>query len=52
MHQLAAKAAADPPKPKPKPPPPPFPSIRIVRVKVTSPIQPDLTFGFTIETGR
>ena len=29
-----------------------FPSIRIVRVKVTSPTQPDLTFGFTIETGR
>ena len=29
-----------------------FPSIRIVRVRVTSPTQPDLTFGFTIETGR
>jgi len=29
-----------------------FPSIRIVRVRVTSPTQPDLKFGFTIETGR
>jgi len=29
-----------------------FPSIRIVRVRVTSPTQADLTFGFTIETGR
>ena len=29
-----------------------FPSIRIVRVRVTSPTQPDLTLGFTIETGR
>ena len=29
-----------------------FPSMRIVRVKVTSPTQPDLTFGFTIEMGR
>ena len=29
-----------------------FPSIRIVRVRVTSPTQPDLTFGFTMETGR
>jgi hypothetical protein len=29
-----------------------FPSMRIVRVKVASPTQPDLTFGFTIETGR
>ena len=29
-----------------------FPSIRIVRVRVTSPSQPDLTLGFTIETGR
>jgi hypothetical protein len=29
-----------------------FPSIRIVRVRVTSPTQPDLMFGFTIETGR
>jgi hypothetical protein len=29
-----------------------FPFIRIVRVRVTSPTQPDLTFGFTIETGR
>ena len=29
-----------------------FPSFRIVRVRVTSPSQPDLTFGFTIETGR
>ena len=29
-----------------------FPSIRIVRVRVTSPTQPDLTFGFTIEMGR
>jgi hypothetical protein len=29
-----------------------FPSIRIVRVRVTSSTQPDLTFGFTIETGR
>jgi hypothetical protein len=29
-----------------------FPSIRIVRVRVTSPTQPDLTFGFSIETGR
>jgi hypothetical protein len=28
-----------------------FPSIRIVKVKVISPTQPDLTFGFTIETG-
>jgi hypothetical protein len=29
-----------------------FPSVRIVKVRVTSPAQPDLTFGFTIETGR
>jgi hypothetical protein len=29
-----------------------FPSMRIVKVKVASPTQPDLTFGFTIETGR
>jgi hypothetical protein len=29
-----------------------FPSLRIVKVRVTSPTQPDLTFGFTIETGR
>ena len=29
-----------------------FPSFRIVRVRVTSPSKPDLTFGFTIETGR
>jgi hypothetical protein len=29
-----------------------FPFIRIVRVRVTSPTQPDLTLGFTIETGR
>jgi hypothetical protein len=29
-----------------------FPSIRIVRVRVTSPTQPDLKFGFTIETAR
>jgi hypothetical protein len=29
-----------------------FPFIRIVRVRVTSPTQPNLTFGFTIETGR
>jgi hypothetical protein len=29
-----------------------FPSIRIVKVRVTSPTQPDLTFGFTIETGQ
>jgi hypothetical protein len=29
-----------------------FPSFRIVRVRVTSPTHPDLTFGFTIETGR
>jgi hypothetical protein len=29
-----------------------FPSIRIVRVRVTSPTQPDLTSGFSIETGR
>jgi hypothetical protein len=29
-----------------------FPSIRIVRVRVTSRTQPDLTLGFTIETGR
>jgi hypothetical protein len=29
-----------------------FPSIRIVRVRVTSPTQPRLTFGFTFETGR
>jgi hypothetical protein len=29
-----------------------FPAIRIVRVRVTSPTQPDLTSGFTIETGR
>ena len=29
-----------------------FPSIRIVRVRVTSPTQPDLKFGFTIEAGR
>jgi hypothetical protein len=29
-----------------------FPFIRVVRVRVTSPTQPDLTFGFTIETGR
>jgi len=29
-----------------------FPFIRIVRVRVTSPTQPDLTFGFTIEMGR
>jgi hypothetical protein len=29
-----------------------FPSIRIVRVRVTSPTQPDLTLGFTFETGR
>jgi hypothetical protein len=28
-----------------------FPSIRIVKVKVISRTQPDLTFGFTIETG-
>jgi hypothetical protein len=28
-----------------------FPSIRIVRVRVISPTQRDLTFGFTIETG-
>ncbi len=29
-----------------------FPSIRIVRVRVTSPTWPALTFGFTVETGR
>jgi hypothetical protein len=29
-----------------------FPSMRIVRVKVASPSHPDMTFGFTIETGR
>jgi hypothetical protein len=29
-----------------------FPFMRIVRVKVTSPTQPDLTSGFTIEIGR
>jgi hypothetical protein len=29
-----------------------FPSMRIVRVRVTSPTRPDLTFGFTIEMGR
>ena len=29
-----------------------FPSMRIVKVRVTSPTQPNLTFGFTIETGR
>ena len=29
-----------------------FPSIRIIKVRVASPTQPDLTFGFTIETGR
>jgi hypothetical protein len=29
-----------------------FPFIRIVRVRVTSPTRPDLTLGFTIETGR
>ena len=29
-----------------------FPFIRIVRVRVTSPTQPDLALGFTIETGR
>jgi hypothetical protein len=29
-----------------------FPSMRIVRVRVTSPTRPDLTFGFTIEMGH
>jgi hypothetical protein len=29
-----------------------FPFMRIVKVKVTSPTQPDLTSGFTIEIGR
>ena len=29
-----------------------FPFLRIVRVKVASPTQPNLTFGFTIEMGR
>jgi hypothetical protein len=29
-----------------------FPFMQIVRVKVTSPTQPDLTSGFTIEIGR
>ena len=29
-----------------------FPFMQIVRVKVTSPAQPDLTFGFTIEMGH
>jgi hypothetical protein len=29
-----------------------FPFMRVIRVKVTSPTQPDLTSGFTIETGR
>jgi hypothetical protein len=29
-----------------------FPFMRIVRVKVTSPTQPDLVSGFTIEMGR
>jgi len=28
-----------------------FPFVRIVRVKVTSPTQSDLTYGFTIEMG-
>jgi hypothetical protein len=29
-----------------------FPFMRIVKVKVTSAAQPDLTSGFTIEIGR
>jgi hypothetical protein len=29
-----------------------FPFLRMIRVKVTSPTQPDLTSGFTIEMGR
>ena len=29
-----------------------FPFMRIIRVKVSSPAQPDLTFGFTIEMGH
>jgi hypothetical protein len=29
-----------------------FPFMRMIRVKVTSPTQPDLTSGFTIEMGR
>ena len=29
-----------------------FPFMRVIRVKVTSPTQPDLTSGFTIEMGR
>jgi hypothetical protein len=29
-----------------------FSSMRMIRVKVTSPTQPDLTSGFTIEMGR
>ena len=29
-----------------------FPFMRTIRVKVTSPTQPDLTSGFTIEMGR
>jgi hypothetical protein len=29
-----------------------FPFMRMIRVKVTSPAQPDLTSGFTIEMGH
>jgi hypothetical protein len=29
-----------------------FPFMRIIKVKVTSPTQPDLSSGFTIEMGR
>ena len=29
-----------------------FPFMRVIKVKVTSPTQPDLTSGFTIEMGR
>jgi hypothetical protein len=29
-----------------------FPFMRTIRVKITSPTQPDLTLGFTIELGH